>query len=132
MFTFPLSAVRAIIARGELDAAANGGFRNPHFGLAPGKDEKPGLWLVGHQGVYAASNGKLPEGGEPMVCYADECNPGSNADWWGYKRRHFGGDNGIEFLAAEEILAIADTRPSATHLRIELDENSIGITVLTR
>ncbi|BAV52682.1 Hypothetical protein MLTONO_p0212 (plasmid) [Mesorhizobium loti] len=52
MFTFPLSAVRAIIARGELDAAANGGYRNPHYGLAPGKDEKPGLWLVGDQGVY--------------------------------------------------------------------------------
>lgn len=53
MFTFPLSAVvRPVIARGELDAAANGGFRNPHYGVEPGKDEKPGLWLVGDQGAY--------------------------------------------------------------------------------
>ncbi|MER8458322.1 DUF3085 domain-containing protein [Mesorhizobium sp. M1300] len=132
MFTFPLSAVRAVIARGALDAAANGGFRNPHYGLAPGKDEKPGLWLVGDQGVYVLSNGKLPDGGKPMVCYADECNPGSNPDWWEYKSRYFGGDDGIEFLAAEEILAVADARPAATHLRIDLDENSIGISVLTR
>ncbi|RWM20636.1 MAG: DUF3085 domain-containing protein [Mesorhizobium sp.] len=132
MFTFPLSAVRAVIARGEADAAANGGFRNPHYGLAPGKDEKPGLWLVGDQGVYVLSNGKLSDGGKPMVCYAGECNPGSNSDWWEYKRRYFGGDDGIEFLAAEKILALADARPSATHLRIDLDENSISISVVAR
>ena len=57
MFTFPVSAVRAVIMRGRIDAFLNGGFRNPHYGLAPGKDEKPGVWLVGDEGVYIMSNG---------------------------------------------------------------------------
>lgn len=30
MFTFPIVAVRKVIARGVEDAAANGGFRNPY------------------------------------------------------------------------------------------------------
>lgn len=62
MFTFTVSAVRAVIMRGRIDAFLNGGFRNPHYGLAPGKDEKPGVWLVGDEGVYVMSNGKLAEG----------------------------------------------------------------------
>src|SRR3569833_867230 len=52
----------AIITRGRFDARMNGGFRNPHYCLAPGKDEKPGVWLVGDEGVYIMSNGKLAEG----------------------------------------------------------------------
>lgn len=130
MFTFPLTAVRAIIARGEADAAANGGFRNPHYGLAPGQDESPGLWLVGDHGVYIMSNGRLAHQAHPMVCYADQCNPKTNPDWYDYKHRYFGGDDGVEFLAAEEILAVADRRPAATHLRIDLDANSVGISVI--
>ena len=42
MFTFPILAVRKVIARGEEDAAANGGFRNPYYGTRPGEGEKPG------------------------------------------------------------------------------------------
>ncbi len=41
MLSFPLTSVRAVIARGRTDAEANGGFRDPYYGLRPGKDEKP-------------------------------------------------------------------------------------------
>lgn len=130
MFTFPLPAVRAVIARGQSDAAANGGFRNPYYGLAPGKDERPGLWLVGDHGVYLMSNRRQPEGARPIVCYADQCNPETNPDWHDYKRRHFGTDDGTEFIAAEEILVLADRRPAATHLRLDLDAKCVGISIV--
>ncbi|MFX8215024.1 hypothetical protein ABTL18_19365, partial [Acinetobacter baumannii] len=61
MFTFSVTAIHAVITRGRIDARMNGGFRNPHYGLAPGKDEKPGVWLVGDEGVYIMSNGKLAD-----------------------------------------------------------------------
>ena len=61
MFTFPILAVRKVIDRGIADAAANGGHRNPYYGTKPGGGEKPGLWLVGDEGVYIMSNGKLAE-----------------------------------------------------------------------
>jgi hypothetical protein len=47
MLSFPIESVREVIARGRADAEANGGFRNPHYGLHPGRDEQPGVWLVG-------------------------------------------------------------------------------------
>lgn len=127
MFTFPLPAVRAVITRGQEDAALNGGFRNPHYGLAPGKDERSGLWLVGDEGVYLMSNGRLADGARAMVCYANECNPHTNPDWYAYKHRHFGGDDGVEFLAAEDILTLADSNPSATGFRIHLCSTSMSL-----
>ncbi|ASY67077.1 hypothetical protein ABIE78_000162 [Sinorhizobium fredii] len=66
MLSFPLTSVREAIARGRADAEAHGGFRNPYYGLRPGKDEQPGLWLVGDQGVYLMSNGKLPMVPSPL------------------------------------------------------------------
>ena len=41
MFTFSVTEVRAVIMRGRIDAFNNGGFRNPYYGLRPGKSEKP-------------------------------------------------------------------------------------------
>ncbi|PRD43526.1 DUF3085 domain-containing protein [Phyllobacterium phragmitis] len=128
MFTFPLDKVREIIARGQSDAAANGGFRNPYYGLRPGEGERPGLWLVGDEGVYILSNGKLAEGQKALVCYAEECNPSSNPDYWHYKRQHFGGDDGIEFLDADEVMRLLDAMPDATHLRVQMTDTSMSLT----
>jgi len=75
MFSFSVTDVCAVITRGRIDAVLNGGFRNPHYGLAPGQDERPGVWLVGDQGVYIMSNGKLAEDQRPLVVYAQECDP---------------------------------------------------------
>ncbi|GLS35030.1 hypothetical protein GCM10010869_06180 [Mesorhizobium tianshanense] len=127
MFTFPVAKVREIFARGQSDAAANGGFRNPYYGLRPGEGEKPGLWLVGDEGVYLLSNGKLTEGQKALLCYAEECNPSTNPDYWHYKRQHFGGDDGIEFLDAVEVLRLLDAMPDATHLRVEMTETSLSL-----
>ena len=132
MFTFPIPAIRKVIERGIADAGANGGFRNPHYGLAPGKDEKPGLWLVGDQGVYIMSNGKLADGQRPLVVYAEECHPDGDPAWWHYKERHFGGDDGIELLDAERVLRLIDADIGLTHLRIVLTEAEIALTTIRR
>ncbi|ODT77201.1 MAG: hypothetical protein ABS76_28585 [Pelagibacterium sp. SCN 64-44] len=132
MFTFPIPAVRQVIERGIADAAANGGYRNSHYGLAPGQDEQPGLWLVGDQGVYIMSNGKLAEGNRPLVIYAEECHPLGDFDWWDYKRRHFGGDDGIQFLDAEGVLRTINALAGATHLTARLTETSITLTTIRR
>lgn len=128
MFTFPVDQVRAVIARGQSDAAGNGGFRNPFYGLRPGEGEVPGLWLVGDEGVYLLSNGKLAEGQKALVCYAEECSPSTNPDFWRYKRRYFGGDDGIEFIDADEVTRLIDAMPDATHLRVQMTDTSMSLT----
>jgi len=126
MFTFPIPAVRMVIDRGIADAAANGGFRNPYYGL------KPGLWLVGDDGVYILSNGKLAEGARPLVVYSEECHPVGNPDWFDYKRRHFGGDDGIEFIEAGQVLPLVNRDFRYTHLRVELNEHDISLSLIAR
>ena len=132
MFTFSVTAIHAVITRGRIDARMNGGFRNPHYGLAPGKDEKPGVWLVGDEGVYIMSNGKLAEGTRGLVIYAEQCHPKGDFDWWDYKRRHFGADDGIEFIEAERLLPLFDRNLRATHLNVELTETEIALSLITR
>ncbi len=132
MFTFEISAVRNVITRGETDAATNGGFRNPYFGEGQDEREKPGFWLIGDEGVYVMSNGKLAEGQRPLVVYAGECDPKANPDWWDYKRRHFGGDDGVEFIDADLLIPSFDRKPEATHLGIQLTENDISFSLITR
>lgn len=130
MFTFPLSTVKQFIDQGVADAAANDGYRTP-YGLDPDK-ARSGLWLVGDEGVYIIPNGKLPEGGRPLVCYARECDPkaGRN-DWHDYKRRHFGGDDGVEFFPAEDLLPLVEQYPGK-FLRIDMTEDNIEISVVDR
>lgn len=132
MFTFPVQQVRAVIERGKSDAATNGGYRNPHYGLAPGEDEQPGLWLVGDEGVYLLSSGKLAEGQRALVSYAEECDPKTNSDYWHYKRQHFGGDDGIEFLDAVELERLMAAAPGATHLTIVATDTSLSLSLIRR
>ena len=132
MFTFPIEAVRRVIARGKQDAAANGGFRIPYHGAKLGESDQPGFWLVGDQGVYIMSNGKLADGHKPFVVFSTECHPQGDPDWWDYKRRHFGADDGIEFIEAERLLPLFDRAKRATHLNITLSETEISLTLITR
>ncbi|OYU57678.1 MAG: hypothetical protein CFE30_34925 [Bradyrhizobium sp. PARBB1] len=132
MFTFSVTAIHAVITRGRIDARMNGGFRNPHYGLAPGKDEKPGVWLVGDEGVYIMSNGKLADGQRSFVIYAEECDPKTTPDYWHYKRQYFGGDDGIDFLDAELLVRSIEALASATHLTIEMTDDSMAITPIRR
>ncbi len=132
MFTFPIPAVRLVIDRGKSDAAANGGFRNPYYGMKPGEGETPGLWLVGDNGVYIMSNGKLAEGARPLVVYSEECHPVGNPDWFDYKRRHFGGDDGIEFIDAETLLPLVNRGFRYTHLHVQLSETDVSLSLIAR
>lgn len=132
MFTFSVIEVCSVIARGRSDAAANGGFRNPHYGLLPGEDERSGLWIVGDEGVYLLSNGKLAEGQKALVVYAEECDPKTNPDCWHYKRRYFGGDDGIVFIGSESLEAVLTATPKATHLRAEFTPKTMQLSVITR
>ncbi|MGX7743947.1 DUF3085 domain-containing protein [Rhodopseudomonas parapalustris] len=132
MFTFSVTDIRAVIMRGRMDDFQNGGFRNPYYGLRPGEGEKPGAWLVGDEGVYLMSNGELAEGQRPLVVYAEECDPKTNPDYWHYKRRHFGGDDGIEFLDAEMLVKLITRAPTATHLMITMTDTSLAITLVRR
>ncbi|MBN9219627.1 MAG: DUF3085 domain-containing protein [Mesorhizobium sp.] len=132
MFTFPILAVRKVIERGKTDAAKNGGFRNPYYGLKPGQGEIPGLWLVGDEGVYVLSNGKLAEGQKALLCYSEECHPIGNPDWFHYKQRHFGGDDGIEFIDAEQLIPLFDRNLRCTHLRMELTEAEVSLSLIAR
>ncbi|MER8589680.1 DUF3085 domain-containing protein [Mesorhizobium sp. M1338] len=132
MFTFPILAVRKVIERGKTDAANNGGFRNPYYGLKPGQGEIPGLWLVGDQGVYLLSNGKLADGERPLVLYSEECHPIGNPGWFHYKQRHFGGDDGIEFIDAEQLIPLFDRNLRCTHLNVQLTETEVSLSLIAR
>ncbi len=132
MFTFPILGVRKVIERGTTDSAANDGFRNPYYGLKPGRGEIPGLWLVGDQGVYIMSNGKLADGDRPLVIYSDECHPVGNPDWFHYKHRHFGGDDGIEFIDAEKLIPLFDRNFRCTHLHVQLTESEVSVSLIAR
>jgi hypothetical protein len=132
MFTFPVLGVRKVIDRGIADAATNGGFRNPYYGTRPGEGEKPGVWLVGDEGVYIMSNGKLIEGERALVIYAEQCHPKGDIDWWDYKRRHFGADDGIEFIEAERLIPLFDGNFGATHLSLQVTETEIALSLITR
>ncbi|MGR7993565.1 DUF3085 domain-containing protein [Xanthobacter sp. ZOL 2024] len=132
MFTFSVPHVHAVITRGRIDAFLNGGFRNPYYGTRPGEGEQPGAWLVGDEGVYLMANGKLAEGQKTFVIYAEECDPKTNPDHWHYKRQHFGADDGIEFLDAAMLVKLIRASPWATHLRIEMTDSNLSISLLRR
>ncbi|KQU95475.1 hypothetical protein ASD12_23470 [Mesorhizobium sp. Root102] len=132
MFTFPIFAVRKIIDRGKTDAAKSGGFRNPYYGFKPGQGEIPGVWLVGDQGVYIMSNGKLPHGERPLVVYSEECHPIGNPDWFHYKQHHFGGDDGIQFIDAEQLIPLFDRNLRCTHLSVQLTETEVSLSLIAR
>lgn len=132
MFTSSVTDIRAVLARGRDDAATNGGFRVPYQGISPEAEAGAGLWLVGDQGVYVLSNGKLAQGQRPLVIYAEECDPKSDPDYWHYKRRYFGGDDGVEFIDAVEFEKLVTAQPDATHLRIVMDDTSISISAICR
>lgn len=130
MFTFSVTDIGAVLARGRADADANGGYRVPYHGISPDSDARAGLWLVGDEGVYAMSNGKLAGSQRALVVYAEECNPQTNPDYWHYKRQYFGGDDGVEFLDAMEIERLITAARHATHLRIIMDDSSMSIELI--
>jgi hypothetical protein len=66
------------------------------------------------------------------VVYSEECHPVGNPDWFDYKRRHFGGDDGIEFIEAGQVLPLINRDFRYTHLRVELNEHDISLSLIAR
>lgn len=121
-----------MIARGRADARTNGGYPNLYYGLRPGTDEQPGVWLVGDDGVYLMTNGKPADGAKALVVYAEKCNPTSNDDWFEVKRRTFGCDDGVDFIDAAKLEAMMAASTGATHLRIVFTSDAMQLVMVER
>jgi len=98
------------------------------------RTNKPGLWIVGDEGVYIMSNGERPE--NHPIAYAKGCNPKVDDfdDWWQMKGRTWGGDDGAELLDAEEIEEIINNADGKHHLLVRFyhdNKNDVGIMKLS-
>lgn len=62
-----------------------------------------------------------------MVAYAIGINPDQDDDWYDAKRMAFGGDDGTEFLSAEEIEPVIENRPDTDYLEIRISETAIKV-----
>jgi hypothetical protein len=90
--------------------------RVPYTGAGWDTPEKRahGLNLVGDQGVYLVCNSPRVDGRSPSksgdIAYAANCDPNRMAfeDWYEVKNRSFGGDDGVEFIPADNIRAWLD------------------------
>lgn len=99
--------------------------------------DQPGLWLVGDQGVYLMSNGRpplllpdQPDGGEKnLVVYATEVDPTrlKFEAWWQAKNMSFGGDDGIEFFTAKELIAALVTYKPGEPLTLSVSPAKMGV-----
>lgn len=99
-------------------AVENGsGHVEPYTGEPWGTPERnrPGIMLVGDQGVYIIGNEDREQSPSEsgLVAYAKGCDPKKDADWWERKNASFGGDDGAEFLSLEEAkrLLLGKARP---------------------
>lgn len=98
--------------------------------------ERPGLLIIGNEGVYLISNGKpglfqdgalglaTPDNAA-FVVYARECNPNTlhEEEWRRVKDESFGSDDGIDFLGVDFIEA-ALLRPGE-YIQLDITEEGI-------
>lgn len=128
---FPWNDIQKLIE--EIDTASTG---QPLYGEVTGK----GFWLVGDQGVYLMPNTtdgiyhkNLGKDDTRLVVYARECNPDTMAfdDWWDNKRASFGGDDGVEFLNAQDIISMASQgNEIPDSLAIEFMPNKFSLSIV--
>ncbi len=109
--------------------------RSPDWSMGYESDapRAPGLTLVGDEGVYLMSNG-IPgltkANDHHEVVYAEGCNPEVDEfdDWWSFKQRTFGGDDGSDVLPwAVQILKLMRSKPDARYLCLDVTPNSVGL-----
>ncbi|WP_455189989.1 DUF3085 domain-containing protein [Foliimonas ilicis] len=75
---------------------------------------------------------KPGEGDRPLVVCSEECHPVGNPDCFHYKHRHFGGDDGIEFIDAELLIPMFDRNLRCTHLNVQLPERQVSLSLTVR
>lgn len=105
------------------------------YGAVTGK----GFFIVGDDGVYLMAN--TTDGihhsakDKPLVVYARECDP-TKLDfdtWWAAKQASWGGDDGVEYLEAEDIRAMGKNPPEPGMIPADLvieftgDQMAIGV-----
>jgi Protein of unknown function (DUF3085) len=104
--TFLRSEVEQLIEHSKKSPAWESLYKQP-------ETAKPGLWLVGDNGIYLRSNGN-PRFNKPyeiegedgsFVAYAQECDPSKLPfdEWWANKQESFGGDDEIDYIPSEEV-----------------------------
>jgi hypothetical protein len=88
---------------GRVLAAVTEAYRDPQPRTLYGEETGPGLWLVGDEGVYLMPNTNAKP---RWIVYARECDPTKLPfdTWWENKQATFGGGDGIEFIAAKDIM----------------------------
>lgn len=93
-----------------MKALEEGGFPRIHGEDIDDKKVPAGLMLVGDEGIYFMSNARFEEVNALQaegrhVAYARETDPKlmSEDEAYDNKRAIFGGDDGVEFIAAEEL-----------------------------
>jgi hypothetical protein len=117
MFSFPMERVLALLAQGAEDAQAHGGYQ---WG------EKPGLLIVGDTGVYLVSNARFPDGGRPSPpVWSEECDPRRGGDWFSYKVEHFGADDFVALIVAQDIYKLSAECLDASWFRMQLTEHTM-------
>ncbi|MBW4599683.1 MAG: DUF3085 domain-containing protein [Calothrix sp. FI2-JRJ7] len=98
--------------------------------------QRPGLLIVGNEGIYLVSNGipglfkngafeQATPDNPAFVVYATECNPLTLPfeEWRRVKEESFGPDDGIDFLETDFIEA-ALKRPGE-YIQLEVNEEGI-------
>jgi len=101
----------------------------PLYGAKTG----PGLWLVGDEGVYLMPNTSAEK---RTIVYARECDPAKLAfeTWWGNKSATFGTGDGVEFIALQDIDAIAarflENLKRPQHFCVDISEEEFTIGML--
>ena len=97
---------------------------------------RPGLFLIGDNGVYLMSNGEPPllQSGETprdrhVVAYAREINPEILPfdTWYDAKRHAFGGDDGVELIPLGDIVSALRTYPPHEDLMLDLTLERIAV-----
>ena len=86
------------------------------------------VMIVGDQGVYIMAD-THDHKKAPAICYAQGCDPDKDEEgWWDLKEATFGGDDGFETLAKDEVLKIVKASKktmtvSFTPTSIRMDSN---------
>lgn len=94
---------------------------------------RPGLVLVGDDGVYLMSNGLPPlprRDGKPgnRVVYAHGMNPETDDDWYDTKVAVFGGDDGADLLPyCDSFKAFAAQNPGASWLVLDITPEAVTV-----
>lgn len=120
--TFPRAGVERLleILKGATKFRPNYGDDGP---------PKPGLWLVGDDGIYLMANAVLDNDDKPFVVDSKECNAKVMEfnDWWANKQTIWGGDDGVETLDLKDVQMALLTYQPGEDFKIDMTPKTFAI-----